>query len=100
VHTPGNAYPAGTCEMAGSLWGNNGTCELVDVNGRQVGLTTGASGQFNEFEQWAGYRHPDGTVVLVAQARQYRGAASPLPQPVFTPRQLAELATADRFHLG
>jgi len=99
VHTPRNNLPADPCELARSLWGLGGDCELVDIGGTQVGVVVHATDGRGEFDQWAAYRHADGTVVFVAQAQRYRGLTAGLPQPLFTVQQLTELATADRFHV-
>jgi hypothetical protein len=52
------------------------------------------------FDQWAVYRHPDGTVVYVAQAkRSLVGQGTPLTALPLMAEQLAGLAADERFHL-
>jgi hypothetical protein len=101
VHAAPNALPGQPCEAAVTLWGLGGQCQVHDVDGKQVGVVAKAGDPQREaFDQWASYRHPDGTVVFVAQAQKYRGTGVvPLPAPLFTVDQLARLATDERFHL-
>lgn len=108
VHTPGNTLPADLCPLARELGGLGGECQVKDVGGKQVGVVTSPTGDRQEFDQWAAYRHPDGTVVYMAQADTFR-SSSPDPatpqrpglaaQPLSV-QQLAELATDERFHLS
>ncbi|MFC7618126.1 hypothetical protein ACFQV2_36810 [Actinokineospora soli] len=100
VHTPGNADPADPCGLAQDLWGMGGECAVRDVGGKQVGLVLTPTGD-DRFEQWAAYRHPDGTTVSIAQARAFDGVAEPgLAQPPLTVDQLLDLVTDNRFALG
>ena len=47
------------------------------------------------------YRHDDGTVVDLAQAKKSDDAKrSPLKQPVFSAGQLAELVTSEKFKIS
>lgn len=99
VTTAGNTLPDDPCGLTTSLWGLAGECQVVDVGGQRIGVVVRATDPSrHEFDQWAAYRHPDGTVVHVAQSQRYRDTtAPPLPAPLFTVPQLAELAMADRF---
>ncbi|MEV6285842.1 sigma factor [Kribbella sp. NPDC051770] len=75
---------------------DTGTCTVVDVNGRKVGVLTTKTG-----DQWAAYRHPDGTVVHVSQSRKSDNPKYPaLTAPIFTPEQLAELATSEKLKIS
>ncbi|WP_328525659.1 hypothetical protein [Kribbella sp. NBC_00359] len=97
--TPDGKPAMDPCKLAQKFWGGTGTCAIVDVGGKKVGVVT-TNGR-GSYDQWATYRHDDGTVVIFAQAKKSdaRGR-SPLTQPVFTPRQLAELATSTKFKIS
>lgn len=98
VMTPRNEQPQDLCQA--ELWNSKpGGCTVVTAAGRDVAVVDAAAGTAEDFQQWAAYRHADGTVVIVAQSTAYRGAPAPLPQPVFTAQQLAELAADDGFHV-
>lgn len=75
-----------------------GSCELVDVGGREVmllALTDPIDGM-----QRAAYTHPDGTIVSLMQTQGYaEDGQNPLPQPVFSSQELVALAADDRFHV-
>ncbi|MFC6160114.1 hypothetical protein [Kribbella jiaozuonensis] len=92
--------PATTpCKLAGEFWGGSGTCTVMDIGGKKVGVVT-AKGH-HSYDQWAAYRYDDGTVVVLAQSRKTdREGRSPLTQPVFTTRQLAELAMSPKFKIS
>jgi hypothetical protein len=94
--------PGEGCDLVGQSWTARGECEEVMVDGRRVGLVTVATPEpgMDQFDQWAGYRHDDGTVVMISQAK-FRAYTNfpPLAGPPFTARQLAELAADDRFDL-
>src|SRR5690606_3687412 len=68
VVAPGDPTLTGTgCAFASSFWGEDAaSCQDVPVARGTVGLATGAPKA--AFDSWAGYRHPDGTVVFVAQS--------------------------------
>lgn len=75
-----------------------GGCEYVDVGGREVMLIT-----FTDTPnmQRAVYTHADGTMVSIGQVQDGAGdGKNALPQPVFSTRQLTELAASDRFHVN
>ncbi|WP_432876166.1 hypothetical protein ACQPYH_25645 [Kribbella sp. CA-245084] len=98
--TTPDGKPATTpCKLAQRFWGGTGACSVMDVGGKKVGvLTTNGKGSY---DQWAAYRYADGTVVFVAQAKKSdQSGRSPLTQPVFTGRQLAELATSAKFKIS
>jgi hypothetical protein len=95
VHTAGLDSGDG-CGIKPALWGMTGTCTEVAVGGKRVGVVT-VTGD-DRFNQWAGYRHDDGTVVFVAQATTYADAGKPaLDGLPFTTDQLAALAVDPRF---
>ncbi|MGX7824062.1 hypothetical protein ACTG9Q_03130 [Actinokineospora sp. 24-640] len=100
VHTAGNNDPASPCALAKNFWGMGGKCEVRNVNGKKVGVVSQPTDD-NRFDQWAAYRHADGTTVYAAQTRTYEGISNPplLKQPL-TLDQLAELVTTDRFALS
>jgi hypothetical protein len=101
VTTAGNPIPADPCAAAAQAWGIKGACRVVDAGGKQVGLlTSDGTGTEKVFDQLAAYRHPDGTVVLVAQATTFRDSGLPaLDAQPLTEDQLAALATDPEFHL-
>ena len=97
--TPDGKPATDPCTLARKFWGGTGACTVTDVGGKKVGvLTTNGRGGF---DQWAAYRYDDGTVVFVAQAKKVEDSGrSPLTQPVFTNRRLAELATSAKFKIS
>ncbi|MFF1818143.1 hypothetical protein ACFVWG_12660 [Kribbella sp. NPDC058245] len=97
--TPDGKAATSPCKLAQRFWGGTGTCSIVDVAGKKVGvLTTKGKGSY---DQWAAYRHDDGTVVYLAQAKQSGDEKRPpLKQPVFTAQQLAELVTSPKFKIS
>lgn len=100
VHTAANDVAGEGCELSKTLWSQGrGTCEEITVAGMTVGVVTDTSPE-SSFDQFAGFRHPDGTVVYVAQDNEFRASGQPpLDMVPFTAQQLAELATDARFHL-
>ncbi|TCC01924.1 hypothetical protein [Kribbella soli] len=97
--TPNGKPATDPCKLAKGFWGGTGTCAVVDVNGKKVGVVTAKTG--GDYDQWAAYRYADGTVVFVAQAKKNdRTDKAPLTQPVYTARQLAELATSPKFKIS
>jgi hypothetical protein len=100
--TPDGKPAADSCTVAKRFWGGTGPCTVVDVDGKKVGVSTAkGGGARNPYDQWAAYRYADGTVVFLAQAKQSDdGKRSPLTQPVFTSRQLAELVTSPQFKIS
>lgn len=99
VTTPGTHDPSRTpCDVAQTFWSMKGPCVEVDVDGKKVGVVT-KPGR-SDFDQWASYVHPDGTVVHLAQSKQrLYSDLPPLTKLPFTKQQLAELATDQRFHI-
>ncbi|HEU5470292.1 MAG TPA: hypothetical protein VFV67_06540 [Actinophytocola sp.] len=99
VHTAGNRLPDDPCQAARTLWVTGDLvwgCEQTSDNSAVV---TGEPGQA-EFDQWAYYRHPDGTAVFVAQAREIRGSGyRALDEQPLTRDQLDAVAAETRFHL-
>jgi hypothetical protein len=96
--TPDGKPAMEPCALAKKFWGGTGRCSIVNAGGRKVGVVTGAAG---DYEQWAAYRHNDGTVVYLAQAkRSDHPQRAPLTQPVFTNQQLAELVTSAKFKIS
>jgi len=94
VHTPGSSLPTEPCALTQSLWGMGGTCQVLTVNGQQVGVVVAPTSD-PRFDQWAAFRHDDGTVVFIGQAKSVFGfngrpGLATLP---FTPEQLANMVT-------
>lgn len=102
VHVvPSRDGSADACELAQTFWETPDDCTVVEVDGKKVGVATQARDEADQFDQWATYQHPDGTVVHLAQAklRVFAVGLKPLAEQPFTTRQLAELASDERFHL-
>jgi hypothetical protein len=97
--TPDGKPATDPCKLAQKFWGGTGSCTIVDVGGKKVGvLTTNGAGSY---DQWAAYRYDDGTVVYLAQTKETDNPQlSPLTQPVFTNLQLAELVTSPKFKIS
>ncbi|SDO11518.1 hypothetical protein [Lentzea jiangxiensis] len=101
VSTPNRALPAEPCALARTFWGMGGECAVVLVDGLEVGVVQRNTSGRHQFDKWATYRARDGQVVTIAQDDSYEGGGYPqLDVPVFTERQLAELATDPRFRVG
>ncbi|NUS00209.1 MAG: hypothetical protein HOV67_33735 [Kribbellaceae bacterium] len=95
--TPNGKPAVSPCKL--TFWSETGTCTIVDVGGKKVAVVdTHGKGSFDLI---AGYRYTDGTVVFVGQAKKSGDdTRPPLTQPVFAPRQLAELATSPKFKIS
>jgi hypothetical protein len=98
--------PAGSgnlCSQLRDWYWVKGTCRMVTSGGKQVALTTRGPGNpgggFDyRADNWASYRYPDGTLVMILQSRSdYPDSTPSLTQPVFTDSQLAALAVDPRF---
>ncbi|MEO6082853.1 MAG: hypothetical protein ABIQ18_07085 [Umezawaea sp.] len=103
ITTVGNTFPAGACEVTERMWGIKGTCEVVDVGNKQVGLlTSDGTGDEKRFDQLAAYRYDDGTVVFIAQAKTFTSEVQypALDTEPLTTTQLTTLATDPKFHLS
>lgn len=100
VDTPGNGATGAGCDLKPGLWGMEGGCSEVDIDGKRVGVFYSNDPEFDQFEQWAGYRHDDGTVVWIAQAG-FRAFTDfpPLGAPPVSDHRLAQLAADPRFRL-
>ena len=97
--TPDGKPATDPCKLAQKFSGGTGSCTIMDVGGKKVGVVT--SNGRGSYDQLAAYRHDDGTVVYLAQAKKTdRPGLSPLTQPVFTNRQLAELVTSPKFKIS
>jgi hypothetical protein len=97
--TPDGKPATSPCKLALTFWGASGTCAIVDVDGKKVGVVTAKKG--SDYEQTAAYRYDDGTVVFLAQAKKTDlPGKSPLTQPVFTTQQLAEQVTSAKFKIS
>jgi hypothetical protein len=101
ITTKGNDFPTDPCGLTSRSWGIEGTCAVVDVAGKPVGvLTSNRAGDDPRFDELAAYRHDDGTVVFIAQAKEYYGTGHPgLDAEPLTTQQLAALATNPKFRL-
>jgi hypothetical protein len=95
VRSPGGATGDG-CGITSPVWGMTGDCTEVAVGDKRVAVVDITSD--NRFNQWAGYRYEDGTVVFVAQSLSHYGVGKPaLDALPFTSEQLAALACDPRF---
>ena len=101
VHAAGNDLPSDPCSLARSFWSMGGRCVVEEVDG---GVKVGVADSTGDrsIDQGAAYRHDDGTVVFVAQAKAGASAEGVEPGltelPLGVP-DLAELATDKRFRL-
>jgi hypothetical protein len=103
VHTAGNQLPTEPCALAQRLWGMTGECQVVPVGAARVGVVVRPTGADKRYDQWAAYRHPDGVVVFVAQAKTVFSPGEqlqPLTALPLTVQQLATLATNEKLHLN
>ncbi|ONI67076.1 hypothetical protein BWI15_28275 [Kribbella sp. ALI-6-A] len=97
--TPDGKPATDPCKLAQKFWGGAGSCSIVDVDGKKVGVVT-TKGR-GDYDQLAAYRHGDGTVVYLAQAKKSDNPGrAPLRQPVFTTQQLAELVTSEELKIS
>lgn len=108
VLTKGNRFAdvSSPCEAKQAVWTiSRGECRLLDVDGKKVAhLTAGPSGEgpydINGMDEAAIHKHDDGTLVVIAQSREFRRSGHPaLAELPFTADQLAKLATERKFHL-
>ncbi len=99
VHGAGNEMTGDPCTLTLRFWGMTGECTVVTVGSLKVGVVTQVTGSDRRLDQWAGYRHPDGTVVFIAQSRRFDENAPALAALPFPVPQLAALAVDERFHL-
>ncbi|WP_327008895.1 hypothetical protein OHA72_17535 [Dactylosporangium sp. NBC_01737] len=101
VYEPGLITATGdACAVAGAFWTTPASCRPVTTTaGVTVGVAVGTS---DGYEQWAAYRHADGTVVFLAQTKADNRpggggkglTALPLPED-----RLAALVVDERFHI-
>lgn len=100
VYEPGLiTAPGDMCAVAGAFWANPAGCKLVTTSGLTVGVAAGPS---DSYDQWAAYRHADGTVVFLAQAKADErpgGGAKALTALPLPEDRLAALVTDERFHI-
>jgi hypothetical protein len=103
VLSPSNQPRKDLCQLADYFYGPPATgCHVVAVNGSQVAIARHPAEQRNvgyspDLDQWAVYRHPDGSVIWVGQAKAATGHGAGLTAPMFTEHQLARLATDPAF---
>ena len=98
VHTAGNSVSGEGCALTATFWGMGGHCQSITVGDKQVGVAQPTGD--DRCDQWASYRHPDGTVVYLAQAKTYRNSGLPsLAELPLTPEQLTALVVEPKFHL-
>lgn len=98
VQTPGANPTADPCTFAPDLWSMGGDCHIVQSGGKAVGVVTGGK---DEFDQYAAYQYPDGTVVWVAQTKAaYPPDLPSLPADPYTADELAALTLTPSFHLN
>ncbi|GAA1270504.1 hypothetical protein [Saccharothrix xinjiangensis] len=82
---------------------SGGGCEVVEVDGKRVGVVTGAVADpvRNTYDAGAFYRHPDGTLVMIGVSKAFGESGHPgMASVPLDGRQLAALAVDPRFHLG
>jgi hypothetical protein len=100
VYSPEWGATGDGCALTQTAWdAAEAACTDVFVDGRKVAVADVASLEGDGLPpvQWAGYRHPDGTVVFVMQTaevpRSGRPALASMPMPG---QELAALATETR----
>jgi hypothetical protein len=99
VHAPGNTAPADTCKMTQAFWGVGGDCVVKHLGDKAVGYI--AQSADSRIGSVAGYRYPDGTVVYLAQSKEYFMSRVPgLPTPPLTEDQLTNLVLTPGFKVG
>jgi len=87
---------ASGCDLP-MVWGLQGECRELTVDGKEVAFVDVAAGR-EHIDQFAAYRHDDGTLVYVTQSIDYAySKLPPLAALPFTPEQLAAMAVDDRF---
>lgn len=80
------------------MWGLEGTCRELTVDGKKVAFVDAEEPGEDRIDQFAAYRHDDGTIVYVAQSAGYGFTQlPPLAGLPFTPEQLAGIAVDPRF---
>jgi hypothetical protein len=104
VMTEGGSATGNGCDLTVPQWeGIPGSCVERVVDGKLVALNTvpaTAPEHLRQFEQWATYRYPDGTVVLLAQSADSDGAGRPAMTGLpLSENQLLAMVTDPRFHL-
>ncbi|MEU4690235.1 hypothetical protein [Actinoplanes sp. NPDC023714] len=97
VRRPGDGLPGDPCELARSFWGMGGVCEVSTTGGERVGVVKSSSEE--RLDQWAAFRHEDGTVVFVAEARSADPSLPSLRDVPIPVQKLVDLATDERFLL-
>jgi hypothetical protein len=96
--TPDGKPATDPCKLATKY--TKGSCTVMDVGGKKVAVVT-TNAQRDGYDQYAAYRYDDGTVVFLGQAKKSDNPGlSPLTQPMFTSRQLAELVTSPKFKIS
>ena len=100
------AWGSNPCTLLDRLYWVHGDCTVRNVGGKRVAISQrteqGASPTVGGFDYradtWAAHRTPDGTVVMILQARHGFLPDTPaLVSPVFSTSQLAALAVDPRF---
>ena len=100
VTSAGSESTGEGCDIVPGLWSMTGTCTEKVVDGKRVGVFTSMK-EDDQFDQWAGYRYDDGTVVFVGQADHCAFTNfRPLAGQPLTTQRLAQLAADPRFRLG
>jgi hypothetical protein len=80
------------------MWGLEGQCREITVDGKKVAFVDADQARRDHIDQFAAYRHDDGTLVYVTQSVDYAFSdLPPLAALPFTPEQLAAMAVDERF---
>ncbi|MFI9383682.1 hypothetical protein [Kutzneria sp. NPDC052558] len=99
VHAPGNDIPADTCQAAQAFWGVSGDCVVKQVGDKTVGLISHTADA--RIDSVAAYRYSDGTVVYLAQSKEYFHSGVPgLAAAPLTDDQLVSLVLTPGFKVG
>ncbi|QUQ63057.1 hypothetical protein [Kutzneria sp. CA-103260] len=99
VYAPGNDIPTDICKAAQAFWGVGGDCAVKQVGDKAVGLIAHTADK--RIDSVAAYRYSDGTVVYLAQSKDYFSSNLPgLATPPLTGDQLASLVLTPGFKVG
>ena len=99
VHAPGNTIPTDTCAMTQAFWGVKGDCVVKHIGDKTVGYI--AQSADSRIGSVAAYRYSDGTVVFLAQSKEYAMSKVPaLAKQPLTEDQLLNLVLTPGFKVS
>jgi hypothetical protein len=99
VQAPGSDVPADICKAAQAFWGVGGDCVVKHVGAKAVGFIAHTADP--RIGSVAAYRYSDGTVVYLAQSKDYFGSNLPgLSTLPLTDDQLTSLVLTPGFKVA